>query len=260
MVEKVKTRVTHSSKTCSSLIFLQNRPKKWYNDTQMYVAAFQFLYRKQLNYDQINNDGNAESEELRSLMNQAKSLLCEIEIFINVTMKGNKVKIFTREEMSEILKFRSNGSHVKSVLETVDKMFTKAKFQQYITGLLPVIQKRKRIANLQTKNLKPINCKRLVDPIKQKRCRNKKRQNQARLNALNGTTPTKKGSNLNNAARQRLNKNKQTNMANNKRKQQIMNKKPNATVPNKKPKLQQQPKQTVLRKFRKDVKNNAINS
>jgi Unpaired protein len=243
---------------------LQNRPKKWYNDTQLYVAAFQFLYRKQLNYDQINNDGNAESEELRTLMNQAKSLLCEIEIFINVTMKGNKVKIFSRQEMTEILKFRSNGSHVKSVLETVDKMFTKAKFQQYISGLLPVVERRKAIqTKVQTKKLKPVNCKKWADPVQQRRCRNKKRQNQLRLAALNGVAPVGKGKgNLNNnAARQRLNKNKQTNMANNKRKQQNMNKQPNAAAtPNKKPKLQQQPKQTVLRKVRKEVKTNAIAS
>jgi hypothetical protein len=198
----------------------------------MYVAAFQFLYQKQLDYDKMNNDGKAESEELRTMMIQAKSLLCEIETFINVTMKDTKVKIFTKQEMSDILKFRSNDSKLTSVLETVDKMFTKAKFQEYTNALQRAIQQKEKKNVQGVRGLKP--CRRInknnPNQKPNRRCLNKRKRNQLNNNNNNPNGPKKnqnggniKKDNLNNSTRQRQNKNKVNNMNNNKRKQNLNN-------------------------------------
>lgn len=136
---------------------VKRRPQLWHRDIQIYIAALQYLAKKQLNADIDSNNGTDNHKNLEDLMTNARSLLCEIEILVNNTA-GNLRKPRGRTEMGNILKFEVKNP--TSTSRYLDRRFTKEKYLRYVSGLLHVVTRRidrkKLNATLQQQGL-PIN-------------------------------------------------------------------------------------------------------
>lgn len=129
-------------------IFQINLPKR-HIETQKYVGAFEYLARKQKDFDSFQNEGNAKTIEIDHLLVLAKNLLCEIETAINNTRQPMPV-VFTRERMEKLLTFRNNNSIGKhGEIDELDNKFSKVRFHEYVQNLQRVLKRPGK------KNLRP---------------------------------------------------------------------------------------------------------
>jgi Unpaired protein len=106
--------------------------RNWHLHMQVYVASFGLLHKIQLEEDTRTNN-NTMSTELRSIFQSAKSLLCEIEDFINSTSskKIGDENWMTRREMREALK----SLNLTTDALYLNRVFVKGRFQVYIQKL-----------------------------------------------------------------------------------------------------------------------------
>lgn len=123
----------------TSLPHVKRRPQLWHRDIQVFIGAFQYLYKQQLSADNDSNNGTDTSKMLFDLMTNAKSLLCEIEILVNNTAH-NLRKPRGRTEMGNILKFEVKNP--SSTSRYLDRRFTNEKYKQYVSELLHVVTRR----------------------------------------------------------------------------------------------------------------------
>lgn len=125
---------------------IKRRPQLWHRDLQVFVAAFQYLHKKQMPEVIDVNNGTSASVQLLDLMDSAKSLLCEIETIINATT-GNLRKPRSRIEMGNILKYNVS-SNVSSSTHFLDREFTKQKYFQYVSDLYRLLERKiQRLSN-----------------------------------------------------------------------------------------------------------------
>lgn len=117
--------------------------RKRHIETQVYVAAFQYLGWKQLEHDKMRNENINTIKALEYLLTLAKNLLCEIETAINNT--GMKVPmILTPETMFKHLTFRNNNRDRSTSfdIDEIDTKFAKIRFSEYLHGLEQVLKNR----------------------------------------------------------------------------------------------------------------------
>lgn len=124
----------------ASVPHIKRRPQLWHRDLQVYVAAFQYLHKKQLPEVIDINNGTTASEQLNLLLLSAKSLLCEIETIINATT-ANLRKPRSRIEMGNILRYNVS-SNVSSSTHFLDREFTKQKYFQYVSDLYKLLERK----------------------------------------------------------------------------------------------------------------------
>lgn len=135
-----------SEEASASVPRLKHKPQMWHRDIQVYVAAFQYLLKKETPFWKGVNNGTTAIERLGNISISAKEVLCEIEQLINMTT-GNLREPRTRDEITKLWKF-----HVPSAVEaqphTLDREFTIHKFSVYVTDLKRVLtRRRKRLQN-----------------------------------------------------------------------------------------------------------------
>lgn len=114
-----------------------------HTETQVYVAAFQYLGWKQLEHDKMRNENINTIRALEYLLTLAKNLLCEIETAINNS--AMKVPtILTQEVMFKRLTFRNNNRDRKTSfdIDEIDTKFAKIRFGEYLHGLEQVLKNR----------------------------------------------------------------------------------------------------------------------
>lgn len=117
--------------------------RKRHIETQIYVAAFQYLGWKQLEYDKMRNENFNTIKALENLLTLAKNLLCEIETAINNT--GMKVPIsLPTDAMFKRLTFRNNNRDRSTSfdIDEIDTKFAKIRFSEYLHGLETILKNR----------------------------------------------------------------------------------------------------------------------
>lgn len=117
--------------------------RKRHIETQIYVAAFQYLGWKQLEYDKMRNENFNTIKALENLLTLAKNLLCEIETAINNT--GMKVPIsLPADAMFKRLTFRNNNRDRSTSfdIDEIDTKFAKIRFGEYLHGLETILKNR----------------------------------------------------------------------------------------------------------------------
>lgn len=162
----------------------------WHRDIQIFIAAFQYLYKKQVAIDQEINNVSENSKKLYDLMLNAKSLLCEIEILVNNTAHPLR-KPFSRVEMGNVLKFEVENP--TDTLRYLDRRFTNEMYKQYVSGLLHVVTKR---FNRKQRNQK---LQESGEP-QPSRSTSKQRINQRRNNRLSNESRNRRRGQLNNSS------------------------------------------------------------
>lgn len=149
-----------------SLSRSQGKVHKWHEDVQIFLAAFSVTYKQQFQYDEEYNNHTV-SDELKDILEKARALLCDIEIFVNATAnRNNKSKPywFDKEEMESIVKTLKK----KGLKPLVNNIFVKARFQSYIDKL----HKRIMRFNLDS-NLKTLDNPRARNPLRNRLRKNK---------------------------------------------------------------------------------------
>lgn len=117
---------------------------------QIYVASFSILARLQSEAEERFNNKTV-SPELQDIFERARSLLCDIEHFVNSTSNRDgkhKPYLYKKWEMAEIINFQNKAK--------IDNIFLKARFQEYIGKLYERIKKFNLEANLNTNNKKSL--------------------------------------------------------------------------------------------------------
>ncbi|KAM7348805.1 uncharacterized protein ACRADG_007993 isoform 2-T2 [Cochliomyia hominivorax] len=88
--------------------------RRWHRNMQIYVAAFEYLYRAQLYFDYLRDSQESPlARELNYLRKDARNILCNIEHAINNTTTRKSVSnidslFISRSRMEEILNFTTN--------------------------------------------------------------------------------------------------------------------------------------------------------
>jgi hypothetical protein len=97
---------------------------------QIYVASIRLLYNVQY-IDDSKNNNNTMSQELDKIFQAARTLLCDIEDFINATssQKIGKKDWIKMKEMKQILQFK-NFTEME-----LHRTYVKGRFQSYIQKL-----------------------------------------------------------------------------------------------------------------------------
>lgn len=138
--------------------------RNWYREMEYYVAAFDYLHRAQLHWD--HNKANARSQssrELYVLRNNAREILCNIEIAINKTSSVSKAKrtfdslFISRKKMESKLQFFTKISHISPLnwdtmknkhevhyVNEVDLKVTKSRYIKYVRQFLKFLRKTTR--------------------------------------------------------------------------------------------------------------------
>lgn len=128
--------------------------RKWHVETQIYIGAFQYLFQKQREHDELRNENNAKSTELNELLILARNLLCEIETAINNT-RHQMPTVLTRKTMDQKLTFRNNNNVRLDFgeIDDLDNKFTKVRFTEYLHNLEKILKRpAKKSLNRRNKN------------------------------------------------------------------------------------------------------------
>lgn len=128
---------------------MQGIAHKWHEHLQIYVASFSFIHKNQTKADELNNNTTL-SNELETILNKARALLCDIEHFVNATSNkhGNNIpKWYSLGEMSRIV------WKLKNQKSRYNNLFVKARFQQYVDRLYKRIQSFNLTKNMEHKSL-----------------------------------------------------------------------------------------------------------
>lgn len=155
-------------------------------DTQIYVATFTKLYK--IEESQANNN-NTTSAELKELKEHAQELLCQIEIFVNATAnRGNKLQLYWYEKREMMNKVELNKTQ-----QTLNNLFVKARFEQYIDRMYKRIKNFNWKSNLEVKSFKRGRSNSTKTTRKQgkgsKRIKNRRRRTTTEYNGEQSSSP-----------------------------------------------------------------------
>lgn len=142
-----------------TLIYLQISLRRWHRQTQIYVAAFEYLRRAQLHFDYTKDSQESPfARELYELMKDARNMLCNLEHAINNTTTHKSTftidsLFLSRTKIEDILKFTTNIKYVsplkwpqiktddkKWVVDVFDLRFAKSQYFAFIRKLLKVLR------------------------------------------------------------------------------------------------------------------------
>lgn len=127
---------------------LQGNAQKWHGHMQIYLASFSILYKLQAHDDNLYNN-NTVSIELKTLLNKARELLCEIEHLVNATSNREgkaKPSWYEKDDMAKILTLKKKRNFLNN-------LFVKARFQSYVEKLLQRIRHFNKDKNSEPKSL-----------------------------------------------------------------------------------------------------------
>lgn len=109
------------------------------------MGAFKYLFNKARRIDKSNNEGQDQSDELKTLLFLSLNLLCEIETVIISKTAQPIANVWSESAMEKRLeKFQNNSSHSidRFDVDDMDNKFTKLRFTEYLHNMQSAILSR----------------------------------------------------------------------------------------------------------------------